>query len=74
MLMKLQEYKYLTRSSPDLGEISFLNALPIWAAANGSFPWLKFKSRLKLTKIPCAVSGRRKLSTEDKDMLPLNNW
>lgn len=29
MLMKLQEYKYLTLSSPDLGEISFLNALPI---------------------------------------------
>ena len=59
-----QDFSYLTLRSPDLGEISFLNALPICAAANGSLPLLKSNNRLKLTKIPCAVSGRRKLENE----------
>ena len=59
-----QDFPYLTLRSPDLGEISFLNALPICAAANGSLPLLKSNNRLKLTKIPCAVSGRRKLENE----------
>lgn len=60
---------YLTLIKPDLGEISFLNALPIWAAANGSLPWLKSKSLLKLTNIPWAVSGRKYLEMKSK---PLN--
>ena len=47
--------------SPDLGEISFLKALPIWAPANGSFPPLNSSSLLKFTKIPCAVSGLKNL-------------
>lgn len=52
---------YRTRNKPDLGDISFLKAFPIWAAANGSFPWLNSNSLLKLTKIPWAVSGLRNL-------------
>ncbi len=52
---------YLTRMSPDLGEISFLKAFPIWAEAKGSLPALNSNKRLKLTKIPWAVSGRKKL-------------
>ena len=50
---------YLTLRRPDRGEISFLKAGPIWAAANGSLPLLASKRRLKFTKIPCAVSGLR---------------
>lgn len=52
---------YLTLNKPDLGEISFLKALPIWAAANGNLPWLNSNKRLKFTKIPCAVSGLKNL-------------
>jgi len=44
---------------PDLGEISLRKALPICAAANGNFSWLKSYRRLKLTNMPCAVSGRK---------------
>jgi hypothetical protein len=53
--------QYLTRISPDRGEISFLKEFPIWAAAKGNFPWLNSKSRLKFKKIPCAVSGLKYL-------------
>ena len=52
---------HLTRIKPERGEISFLKAVPICAPANGNLPWLKSRSRLKFTKIPCAVSGRRNL-------------
>mmetsp|Transcript_8851 Transcript_8851/g.23247 ORF Transcript_8851/g.23247 Transcript_8851/m.23247 type:complete len:244 (-) Transcript_8851:219-950(-) len=47
------------RSSPDFGAISLRKLSPICAHANGSRPPLISSSRLKLTKIPCAVSGRR---------------
>jgi hypothetical protein len=51
----------LTLSKPDLGAISFLNACPICAAANGNLPPLNSNNLLKLTKIPCAVSGLKNL-------------
>ena len=43
---------YLNLISPDLGEISFLNAFPICAPAKGSLPWLNSRSLLKFTNIP----------------------
>ena len=51
----------LTLSKPDLGDISFLKALPTDAAPKGSRPLLNSNSFLKFTNIPCAVSGLRKL-------------
>ena len=56
-----ENLSYLTRSRPDLGEISFLKALPICAPPKGSLPALNSRSRLKFTNIPWAVSGLRKL-------------
>ena len=41
--------------------LTYRKALPIWAAAKGSLPLFNSNSRLKLTKIPWAVSGRRNL-------------
>ena len=41
------------------GVISFLKDFPIWAIPNGTFTLLVCKTFLKLTKIPCAVSGRK---------------
>jgi len=41
------------------GVISLRNAFPIWAMPNGSFRLVASSTCLKLTKIPCAVSGRR---------------
>mmetsp|Transcript_15187 Transcript_15187/g.40760 ORF Transcript_15187/g.40760 Transcript_15187/m.40760 type:complete len:285 (-) Transcript_15187:16-870(-) len=52
-----------TRNSPALGEISLRKELPICATPNGSFPPLNASSRAKLTKMPCAVSGRKKPGT-----------
>ena len=62
---------HLTLISPALGEISLRKALPICAAANGSFPPLNSNSLLKLTNIPCAVSGRRNLADRYKKKLQL---
>lgn len=53
---------YRTRSKPLRGEISLRNAKPMVAAAIGNRPLLYSSRRAKLTKIPCAVSGRKKLS------------
>jgi len=58
---QLNYHTDLTLISPDRGEISLRNEFPICAAANGSRPWLNSSRRLKFTKIPCAVSGRKKL-------------
>ena len=55
------EKYYLTLMRPDRGEISFLNEEPSWAPAKGSLPWLNSSRRLKLTKMPWAVSGLKKL-------------
>ena len=41
------------------GVISFRNDLPTWAIPNGGFRRASWATFLKLTKIPCAVSGRR---------------
>ncbi len=41
------------------GVISLRKALPIWAIPNGGFLRANCRTFLKLTKIPCAVSGRR---------------
>jgi hypothetical protein len=41
------------------GVISFRKDLPIWAIPNGTFTRLVCNTFLKLTKIPCAVSGLR---------------
>ncbi len=41
------------------GVISFRNAFPIWAMPNGGLRRASWATFLKLTKIPCAVSGRR---------------
>ena len=54
-------FTYLTLRRPDLGEISFLKALPICAAAKGSLPWWNSNNRLKFTNIPWAVSGLKNL-------------
>ena len=53
---------HLTLRSPALGETSLRNVCPIWAAPNGRRPLLNSSSRLKLTKIPWDVSGRRNLT------------
>ena len=39
--------------------ISLRNDLPIWAIPNGGLRRANWRTFLKLTKIPCAVSGRR---------------
>ncbi len=41
------------------GVISLRKLLPIWAIPNGGFTRIDEVTFLKLTKIPCAVSGRR---------------
>ena len=61
MMFSLSCRVYLTRRRPERGDISLRNELPIWAAANGSLPWLNSSRRLKLTNMPCAVSGRKNL-------------
>ncbi len=40
------------------GVISFRKLLPIWPIPNGSFLRVACWTLRKLTKIPCAVSGR----------------
>ena len=44
------------------GVISLRNDLPTWAIPNGGFLRANCRTFLKLTKIPCAVSGRRKIA------------
>ncbi len=41
------------------GVISLRKLLPIWAIPKGSFLRAVVATFAKLTKIPCAVSGRR---------------
>ena len=41
------------------GVISLRKLLPIWAMPNGGFLRAAFRTFRKLTKMPCAVSGRR---------------
>ena len=41
------------------GVISLRNDLPCWAMPNGGFLRLVWSTLAKLTKMPCAVSGRR---------------
>ena len=41
------------------GVISLRNDLPTWAMPNGGFLRANCRTFLKLTKMPCAVSGRR---------------
>ncbi len=41
------------------GVISLRNDLPIWAIPNGGLRRANWSTFLKLTKMPCAVSGRR---------------
>lgn len=42
------------------GVISLRNALPTWPMPNGGFLRLAVSTFEKFTKMPCAVSGRRK--------------
>ena len=41
------------------GVISLRNDLPTWPMPNGGFFRVVFTTLVKLTKMPCAVSGRR---------------
>src|SRR5438067_13710849 len=43
------------------GLISLRNDLPIWAMPNGTLIRVELVTLAKLAKIPCAVSGRRKV-------------
>ena len=48
-----------TRKMKLPGVISLRKLLPIWPMPNGSFLRVVRWTLLKLTKMPCAVSGRR---------------
>src|SRR6476620_8670447 len=52
------------------GVISLRNDLPICAIPNGGFLRLVASTLLKLTNMPCAVSGRRYTSAADSSIGP----
>ena len=54
------------------GVISLRNALPICAMPNGGLRRENWSTFLKLTKIPCAVSGRRKMRAASSRTGPMN--
>ena len=62
------------------GVISLRNALPIWAMPNGGLRRANWSTFLKFTKMPCAVSGRRKMRAASSRTGPMNvsnirlNW
>jgi len=54
------------------GVISLRKALPIWAIPNGSFSRIDCSTLSKLTKMPCAVSGRKYVTAASSSTGPMN--
>lgn len=52
------------------GVISLRNALPTWPMPNGGFLRLAVSTFEKFTKMPCAVSGRRKYRPDSSSTTP----